>query len=240
MKRFTSYRRFLRGFLCAISSALVVACLSGAPAFAQGARMHPGGIVSRPGGSWGPRPIIGPRIFPRPGIYRVRTLVQTFAPPRFLFFGAPISGFGLGLRGNASLWRDCVGFWSYACGSFPVYYVAYEGGGRQLPQLYLKDGTVYNVTDYWLVNGQLHYTTLDESGTTWNEHVIDFSQLDVQKTADIAERRGFHFVLRNEPMEQYLKDHPNIGSPGEAPPPVASPTPTQPIAPTPPQAQPPR
>jgi hypothetical protein len=26
-----------------------------------------------------------------------------------------------------------------------------------------KDSTIYNVTDYWLVNGQLHFTTLDES-----------------------------------------------------------------------------
>ncbi len=235
MKLGTSWRHFLRGFICVVSSALVLACLWGAPVFAQGGRIHPGGVIG-PRSSGGPRPVIGPRIFPGPGIRRVRpTIIRTFPPPRFLFLGAPVSGFGLGLRRNPSWWRDCTGFWSYACGSFPIYYVAYDGGPRQLPQLYLKDGTVYNVTDYWLVNGQLHYTTLDESGTTWNEHVIDFSQLDVQKTADIAARRGFHFVLRNEPMQQYLKDHPNIGTPGEAPPPVVSPTPAQPGALTPPQ-----
>jgi hypothetical protein len=55
----------------------------------------------------------------------------------------------------------------------------YEGEGRGLPQLYLKGGTVYNVTDYWLENGQIHFTTGEESGTKPVEHVIGFDELDL-------------------------------------------------------------
>ena len=48
----------------------------------------------------------------------------------------------------------------YGNGSAPIVY-----GGNQLVQLYLKDGTVYDVTDYWLVNdNDLHFTTVDASG----------------------------------------------------------------------------
>lgn len=48
----------------------------------------------------------------------------------------------------------------------------YKGEGRGLPQLYLKGGTVYNVTDYGLEEGQIHFTTGEESGTKPVEHVI--------------------------------------------------------------------
>jgi hypothetical protein len=96
-----------------------------------------------------------------------------------------------------------------------------------LAQLYLKDGTVYNVTDYWLVDSQLHFATLDESGVKWNEHTIDFSQLDLEKTKDVAKLRGFNFVLRNEPLQQYLQNHPEIGTPGAAPPPSVEPPSTK-------------
>lgn len=104
-----------------------------------------------------------------------------------------------------------------------VYGEIYSGGGRELPQLYLKDGTINNVTDYWLVNNQLHFTTIDESGTKWVEHTIDFDQLDLQKTVDVSAQRGFRLVLRDEPMQQYLQDHPEIGEPDAPPPGSAQP-----------------
>jgi hypothetical protein len=79
-----------------------------------------------------------------------------------------------------------------------------------LPQLFLKDGTVLNVTDYWLVDDQLHFAMIEEEeyGTKPAEHVIPFDALDLQMTIDANTRRGFRFVLRNEPLEQYLRDHP--------------------------------
>jgi hypothetical protein len=41
--------------------------------------------------------------------------------------------------------------------------------------------------------------------------------LDLQKTVDSNTRRGFRFVLRDEPFEQYLRDHPD-GAPPAVPP----------------------
>jgi hypothetical protein len=78
-----------------------------------------------------------------------------------------------------------------------------------LPQLFLKDGTILNVTDYWLVDGQLHFTMIEQNGTKPAEQVIPFDALDLQMTVDANTRRGFHFMLRNEPFEQYLRDHPD-------------------------------
>jgi hypothetical protein len=66
-------------------------------------------------------------------------------------------------------------------------------------------------------NGELHYKTVEEHGTKVGEHSIDFDQLDLQRTIDVNSERGFRFVLRNEPLEQYLIDHPGSESPEEAP-----------------------
>jgi hypothetical protein len=101
----------------------------------------------------------------------------------------------------------------------PVFVPVYVYGEQNFerPMLAMKDGSVYSVTDYWLVNGQLHFITVEESGTKSVEHVADYDELDTQKTVDLDTRRGFRFVLRNEPMEQYLKDHPEIGARDPAP-----------------------
>jgi hypothetical protein len=87
------------------------------------------------------------------------------------------------------------------------------GGGSQYIELYLKDGTIYYVTDYWLVNGELHFTTVEENGTKLVEHTIDFSQLDLQRSINVNTERGFRFVLRNEPIDLYLEHHPEVGAP---------------------------
>ena len=91
--------------------------------------------------------------------------------------------------------------------------------GRERPQLYLKDGTVYNVTDYWLVNGEIHFKTLEEGGTKSVEHVIPFEDLDLQQTIDVNTRMGFRFVLRNAPIEHYLQDRNDGNPPAETAPP---------------------
>jgi hypothetical protein len=100
-------------------------------------------------------------------------------------------------------------------------------GGGELVQLCLKDGTVYDVTDYWLVNdNELHFTTVDASGNA-TDHVVGFDQLNLQKTIDVNTGRGYRFVLRNEPMREYM---PGTGQ--NAPPANAEPaSPSQPLAP---------
>jgi hypothetical protein len=73
-------------------------------------------------------------------------------------------------------------------------------------------GTIYNVTDYWRENDQLHFMTLDASGTKWVGHTAPIHTLDLQKTEEVSRERGFHFMLREEPMQQYLLHHPEIGA----------------------------
>jgi hypothetical protein len=83
----------------------------------------------------------------------------------------------------------------------------YGQGARDLVELFFKDGTVFDVRDYWLVDGQIHFTTLDEGGTKLVENVRDFDALNLQTTIDVNTERGFKFTLRNEPLEQYLRNH---------------------------------
>ena len=79
---------------------------------------------------------------------------------------------------------------------------------EDIPQLFLKDGTILNVTDYWLIDGQLHFKMIEQS-TQPTEEQIPFDELDLQKTIDVNTGHGFRFVLRNEPFEQYVLDHPD-------------------------------
>jgi hypothetical protein len=168
------------------------------------------GMFLRPHGGFPERPFL---TFPRPFFIRVPFLRSW---ERF----------------DSSWWLNCGPLWSwnYGCGDFfvpepavehspappltyntPVY--LYSLDGHPLVQLYLKDGLVYNVNDYWFVNVQIHFTMLDESGTKSLEQVISFEDLDLQKTIDVNTRRGFRVVMRSQPIEQYLRDHPDLTPP---------------------------
>jgi hypothetical protein len=101
--------------------------------------------------------------------------------------------------------------------------IVYSGKERQLVELYFKDGAMYDVTDYWLVgDDELHFTTVDAQGNQ-SEHVVGFNQLDLQRTIDVNTDRGFRFVLRNQPIQEYLN-----GAGGMIPEGTASPGPIQP------------
>jgi hypothetical protein len=163
------------------------------------------------------------RIFPRRPIRRFPPVFILYESPAFL--GGPFWGF------NSCWLPSCDLFWpwmlDYTTVSSPgptnyVYQVSespvyYGEEGPDMPQLFLKDGTILNVTDYWLVDDQLHFTMIEEEGGKPVEHVIPFDALDLQKTVDVNTGRGFRFMLRNEPFEQYVRDHP------EGPPPVITP-----------------
>jgi hypothetical protein len=169
---------------------------------------------------------------PHPPVFRARPVVPIFLPPRFLRFRMPFNSFVIGSGLQGAWWPGCglaLG-WSYNCGIMPVPPIYFYGlDSIHHPRLALKDGTIYTVNDYWLVDNQLHFVTTENAKTV--EHVIGFDQLDVQKTVDLDAQLGFRFVLRNEPLDQYIKDHPNFGSPSELP---SVPGPSQ----TPPQSQP--
>src|ERR1700722_2102378 len=185
-------------------------------------------------------PISVPRIPVAPSAGALRT--GGFRPPRrpirpfppvlvvyespFLFSG-PFWGL------NSCWWATCELFspWTlgYATVSSPsptnyvsqVYETPVDAYGEEredVPQLFLKDGGILNVTDYWLVDDELHFTMIEEDGAKSAEHVIPFEALDLQTTVDTNTRRRFRFMLRNEPFEQYLRDHPEGTEPIVTPP----------------------
>lgn len=49
--------------------------------------------------------------------------------------------------------------------NWPIY--VYGDEILRFVRLYLKDRTVYNVTDYWLVDGQLHFKTIERMVRNW-------------------------------------------------------------------------
>jgi hypothetical protein len=153
---------------------------------------------------------------------------------RRVFFGVPFFRFGIGLRFNPTWWPTCGALWDWGF-SCPLPFYAYGVENYLTPQtyeipvysygreehdliwLYLKSGTVYRVTDYWFVNGQTHFTLIEDDPTKPVEHVIPFDELDVQKTTYINTHRGFRIVFRDAPWQQYLRDHPDV-TPPDVPP----------------------
>lgn len=71
---------------------------------------------------------------------------------------------------------------------------AAPNSGGQLFVLYMKDGSSYAVSDYWLGGGKLHYVT-----SYGGENTVDLAQLDVQKTVDVNAAAGRKFSLRAGP-----------------------------------------
>lgn len=63
-----------------------------------------------------------------------------------------------------------------------------------LTVLWMKNGTSYAVTDYWLADGRLHYVT-----SYGGENAIGMDDLDLQKTVDANASQGMGFVLRPTP-----------------------------------------
>lgn len=215
MTRPISLRPASRTVLFAILGVLACIWASGTVAFAQRGARHFGGVTHV-------RPLhvsVAPN-FPRRPIRPVRPILPIFVPPGFWYFGGPSFGFEPWLGFSSMWWQNCGPYFGcgYQYSPLPLYYYIYGGEETDRVQLYLKDGTVYNVTDYWLVDGLLHFMAVEEGGAKFAEHVIDFDQLDLQKTIDVNTRRGFRFVLRNEPIDQYLLDHPEMGVPSAPPP----------------------
>jgi len=71
--------------------------------------------------------------------------------------------------------------------------------------LVLKDGTVFGVTSYWLVNDRLFYITTYEIQSS-----IPIDQLDLQKTVDMNWKRGVAFTLTPQPPEQEPQQNPQL------------------------------
>lgn len=62
--------------------------------------------------------------------------------------------------------------------------------------LFLKDGSVYAISDYWMAGGELHYVT-----NYGGENSQELSQIDLQRTVGANARRGVPFILRPAPAD---------------------------------------
>ncbi|HEY2799073.1 MAG TPA: hypothetical protein VGI85_00635 [Chthoniobacterales bacterium] len=85
-------------------------------------------------------------------------------------------------------------------------YVFLGTAAASYPQLVFNDGTSYTVADYWRVDDQLHFITVEEGGTKFVPHTVPFDNLDVDQTKDRAKAAGFRFLIRDKPIEQWLED----------------------------------
>lgn len=125
---------------------------------------------------------------------------QIFPPrhfPRFpIFFGLP--GFGFAGRFFGGYDSACGPFWiwGFACDKLPSFRFGYSSYSSA-PQpnsaemvLWLKDGTVYGLRDYWFVAGKLYYVT-----NYGGENSIDMDRVDLQKTVDEVAFRSADFTL---------------------------------------------
>ena len=179
---------------------------AGGTLFGDGHNFWRDGSANRIVGEQAPATAIRRRIWPvrgRPIFYPV--FYPTFYPE---FWGL---GWGAGFGTCDPFWG-----WNAGCG-FPYgdyllggygegYFGPSEPSYEPVPSdkntngeqdelvLYLTDGTVYLISNYWLTNDQIHYRT---SGG--EEHAIDLQQVDLQKTVDVNAKRGVEFTLRPGP-----------------------------------------
>ena len=229
-----------RGRLRAVFTVIVIVWTWAAPAAAQMRRGF--APVGRAGVVHGTP---ANRFFPGRPFFPFRPFFPGFFRPGFGFwgpFGGPFWGFRAGWGFSSLGWQGCGISWGlgYGCNLLPIYIGVpsvyfYGGGATELVQLYFKDGTVSDVTDYWLANRQLHFVTPGDKSA---ERTVDFEGLDLQRTVDANTERGFRFVLRNEPIGPYLRDHPEMMEPGapQHPPAPAAPS----SGAVPPKSQPPQ
>jgi hypothetical protein len=86
--------------------------------------------------------------------------------------------------------------------------------------IYLKDGTTYAASDYWLQGGQLHYTV-----NYGGESTLSMDEVDLQRTVDENARRGIHFSLKPNPsrVSSQPRQNQNNSAPAVAPAPSSDP-----------------
>ncbi|HEY6384576.1 MAG TPA: hypothetical protein VIX91_02725 [Candidatus Acidoferrum sp.] len=61
---------------------------------------------------------------------------------------------------------------------------------QRITLLQLRDGSMYGLADYWVKDGELHYTTTYEG-----QNSLPFERIDFEKTVQLNADRGLSFVL---------------------------------------------
>jgi len=66
---------------------------------------------------------------------------------------------------------------------------------RPITLLQLRDGSMYGLTDYWVKDGELYYTT-----TYGGQDSVPFARIDLEKTMQLNADRRVPFMLRPQPV----------------------------------------
>jgi len=75
---------------------------------------------------------------------------------------------------------------------------------KSLVVLYLNDGSVYALTNYWVAGGKLHYET-----SYGADNSLDLGELDLQRTVNANAARGVEFTLRPAPEPKKAAPEPS-------------------------------
>jgi hypothetical protein len=67
--------------------------------------------------------------------------------------------------------------------------------GQRITLLQLRDGSMYGLTDYWVKDGELHYTT-----TYGGQNSLPLERIDVAKTVQLNANRGVPLLLPLQSM----------------------------------------
>jgi hypothetical protein len=72
-------------------------------------------------------------------------------------------------------------------------YVFVGSASASYPQLVFKDGTSYAVADYWRVDEQLHFITVEEGGTKFVLHSVPSTISTSSGRRTVPQRKGSGF-----------------------------------------------
>jgi hypothetical protein len=85
------------------------------------------------------------------------------------------------------------GNWVTPNGPSPSY--EQNSGGLTVPVLiYMKNGAMYSVRDYWMVDGELHYILIDGVQSS-----VDLDLVDLPRTNTENAKSGVQFIFKSEP-----------------------------------------
>lgn len=210
-------RRFSLGVLCSVVFALATPAAyaqHGSGRFGGEAGRSNRGVMSsgRPSGGTSPRSVpagasffqmSGSAIESKPGVYRIgRVRVQAQLKHRLYL------GYGFWpLYGWAPSWEsgcisdsggDCyVAEYDDSEAENPVFPTRAEISLNSILVIYLRDGSGYGATDYWITDGMLHFVTTYDV-----EKSFVFEEIDWQRTVDDNAARGVYFKLSYSPSKQ--------------------------------------
>jgi hypothetical protein len=85
--------------------------------------------------------------------------------------------------------------------------------------IYMKNGTVRTVRDYWMLDGELHFILMN--GT---QHSVDLEQVDLPRTNTENAKSGVKFIFKSAPSVTSPDDQPD--PPDEQPTSPNQPAPT--------------